>query len=99
MEFDIEVLDKFVDNLEGCSFKLGHHQWNYQVIVDFPNGYSASIIEGPSTYGVELAVIHDGYIIYDTPITDDVVGHIGSEEELLCILVAIKALPKRGFKA
>ena len=48
-----------------------------QCIVQFPNGYGASIVQGEHTYGgkdglYELAVFgEDGHITYDTPITDD----------------------------
>lgn len=39
--------------------------------VTYPNGYSASIIAMRS--GVfEVAVLHDGFPCYDTPLTDDV---------------------------
>ena len=68
-----------------------------QCIVQFPNGYGASIVQGPHTYGgsnglYELAVFgKDGQITYDTPITDDVLGHL-SEEEVEKTLLDIKNL-------
>ena len=52
----------------------------YQVEYRFPNGYGASVVRGPYTYGgdaglYELAVLNpDGELAYDTPITNDVLG-------------------------
>ena len=70
----------------------------------FSNGYGASVICGPYTYGgseglFEVAVIEfegtdNGLydLVYDTPITDDVIGHL-TEEEVQKILEQIEALP------
>jgi hypothetical protein len=68
-----------------------------QCIVQFSNGYGASIVQGPNTYGgkdglYELAVFgKDGQITYSTPITDDVVGYL-SEQEVEKTLIDIKNL-------
>lgn len=48
---------------------------------EFANGLGASVIRGATTYGgreglFELAVMEDGRVCYDTPITDDVMGHL-----------------------
>ena len=58
-----------------------------QKIYRFDNGYGASVIESYMSYGTELAVLHfnseDNYdftLVYDTPITDDVLGHLTEEE-------------------
>lgn len=58
----------------------------------FPNGYGASIIRNHMSYGhddglFELAVLtgtgeNDSELCYDTPITDDVLGHLTLEEVL-----------------
>lgn len=70
-----------------------------QCIVQYPNGYGASIVQGPHTYGgpnglYELAVFgKNGEITYDTPITNDVLGYL-SEQELEKILLDIKNLDK-----
>lgn len=72
---------------------------NTQVVVRFPNGYGASVIEGSSTYGIELAVITfdsegNWELTYETPITDDVIGWLNLET-LAQQLREIEALPPR----
>jgi hypothetical protein len=68
-----------------------------QCIVQFSNGYGASIVQGPHTYGgpkglYEIAVFgKDGQISYNTPITDDVIGYL-SEEDVEKTLTDIKNL-------
>ena len=62
----------------------------YQYLFEFDNGYGASVIKGPGTYGYEeglyeLAVLKsDGegqsYICYDTGITSDVIGYLSVED-------------------
>lgn len=64
----------------------------------FSNGYGASIVRHFFSYGNksglwELAILNsEGDICYDTPITDDVLGHL-SEEKVNSTLDAIEALP------
>jgi malate synthase len=70
----------------------------YQALFKFDNGYGASVIHGARTYGVELAVAlfddqGDWRITYDTPITDDVIGWIEDEAELVKLLTDIRDLP------
>ena len=68
-----------------------------QCRIDFPNGYGASIVKGPYTYGgrdglFELAVLDsEGQLAYDTPITDDVVGYL-TEDGITALLAEIKLL-------
>jgi hypothetical protein len=68
-----------------------------QCIVQFPNGYGASIVKGEHTYGgkdglYEIAIFgKDGEISYSTPITDDVLGYL-SEEDVEKTLIDIKNL-------
>jgi hypothetical protein len=72
-----------------------------QAKVFFANGYGASVICGPETYGnkdglYELAVLRgteaDWKLCYDTPITDDVLGW-QTEEDISDVLGKIEALP------
>ena len=59
-----------------------NHMGGVQAIVKFDNGYGASIVKTPHTYGgdrglYELAVLDsDGHLTYATPITDDVIGYL-----------------------
>ena len=51
----------------------------YHKVFKFDNGYGASVICHFGTYGgdkglFEVAVMKDGEIVYDTPVTNDVVG-------------------------
>jgi len=71
--------------------------FNRQALVDFPNGYGASVVIGPYTYGgdrglYELVVIKDGRVCYDTPITNDVVGFL-KPESVTDLLTKIENLP------
>lgn len=64
----------------------------------FDNGYGASVIRNRISYGRdegrwELAVLHGDSITYDTPLTNDVIGHL-SEADVAETLRAIEALPK-----
>ena len=72
-----------------------------QMVLRFTNDYGASIVRFTYSYGgnegkFELAVIHwhgdDWSLTYDTPITDDVLGHL-SAEDVLGYLSQIMALP------
>jgi hypothetical protein len=70
-----------------------------QTIHRFPNGYGASVVEHKFSYGLELAVIKfksednlDFDIMYDTPVTSDVLGHL-NQDSLKDILSQIKDFP------
>jgi predicted dehydrogenase len=68
-----------------------------QAIERFENGYGASVVCTPYTYGgkeglYELAVFgSDGSITYDTPITNDVLGYL-SEQDVTEVLIKIQQL-------
>jgi phosphoglucomutase len=68
-----------------------------QAVVQFENGYGASIVQSTFTYGgedglYELAVFgKDGQITYETPITDDVIGHL-TEDGVSEVLIQIQSL-------
>lgn len=68
-----------------------------QVIFEFNNGYGASVITGMIAYGginglFEIAVTRNGYLCYDTPITNDVIGYL-TIDEVLKVLDDIEQLP------
>ena len=66
--------------------------------IEFENGYGASVVRGEYTYGgdqglYELAVLDsNGDLTYDTPITNDVLGHL-SEDDVTEVLKEIQLLP------
>lgn len=68
-----------------------------QVIFEFKNGYGASVLTGMIAYGginglFEIAVTRNGYLCYDTPITNDVIGYL-TIDEVLKVLDDIEQLP------
>lgn len=69
-----------------------------QAKVAFPNGYGASVLRGGQFYTsggtYEIAVMHNGDITYETPLTSDVLGYLG-EAEANDALAAIEALPAK----
>lgn len=76
---------------------LGGDQFKFK----FANGYSASVVRHPGSYGSaqgkwELAVLDSSNrLTYDTPVTDDVLGYL-SETDVAETLKVIEALPKAG---
>jgi hypothetical protein len=72
------------------------HAGGVQRFYKFSNGYGASVVRHSFSYGGEdglweLAVFKDGKICYDTPITDDVLGHL-TEQMVNDALDRIEAL-------
>ena len=72
----------------------GGHAYQYF----FTNGYGISIIKHDGSYGHEqdlweIAVLKDGELCYDTPITSDVEGWL-SNEEVLTYAMKIEALER-----
>lgn len=79
---------------------MGEHTHHF-----FDNHYGVSVIRGPYTYGgknglYELAVMHMGpedkesTLVYDTPITGDVIGHL-TPEEVTDLMKQVSELPLR----
>lgn len=65
--------------------------------MDFENGYGVSVITGSGAYGsgshpYEVAVMLNGSLCYDTPITDDVIGH-NDETMVTEIMKKVQELP------
>lgn len=78
-------------------FKPAPHGFGVQAREEFPNGYGVSVVRSQHTYGgdrglFELAVMKDGALCYDTPVTDDVLGYL-SEEDVTKALRDVQALP------
>lgn len=68
-----------------------------QALMDFPNGYGISVVTGEHAYAntntYEVAVLNNDALCYDTPITDDVVGHC-TESKVTEIMKQIQKLKK-----
>lgn len=65
----------------------------------FPNGYVGSVVRHSTSYGGpqglgEVAVIHGEKIVYDTPITDNVLGW-QTDDDVEQVLKRIRELPER----
>lgn len=73
---------------------------NYQKIYRFGNGYGASVVCSDMSYGgkeglFEIAVLDlAGDIVYDTPVTDDVIGWLDFDG-VAKTLQQIQNLPKK----
>jgi hypothetical protein len=102
-------MEKLFDNpKENKTHEMGN---GIHRIYEFENGYGASIVRFKIRYGSlgsygsytsneqewELAVLYQGHLCYDTPITDDVMGHL-LEDDVEKILEQIKNLPSKENK-
>lgn len=86
----LKLIPKTFDNLVWEKHPLTTHgNERYinckQARLSFKNGYSVSILFGQAFYSngldsYELAVVRNGRCVYDTCITDDVLGYISKEE-------------------
>jgi hypothetical protein len=62
------------------------HMGGVQSRIQFDNGYGASVVCTPYTYGgdkglYELAVLDsEGHLTYATPVTNDVIGYLRPED-------------------
>ena len=77
-------------------FKFMRYGSGIKALINFDNGYGASVIRSPFSYGgnqdlYELAVVKDGELCYDTPITDDVLGYL-TEDDVTKYLQQIQEL-------
>jgi len=90
--------DGFTDILLSAGFGSG---CNYTIPriaqLSFKNGYGVSVIDGAGSYTnqgeFELAVFKHGHLCYDTPITDDVLGHL-LPLQITKIMKEVQDLPK-----
>ena len=69
-------------------------------LMNFENGYGVSVIFGGGAYGsgsqpYELAVLDENGLCYDTPITDDVLGHL-SPADVTKHMASVQALPAKA---
>ena len=77
---------KTFKDLEFIDHPMGDEVGGIMSRIHFDNGYGASIVQSPFSYGgkiglYELAVLDDGgEICYTTPITDDVLGYLREED-------------------
>lgn len=82
-----------------CIIGRGELFGGRNTVYAFANGYGASVVCHEYSQGVELAVVdRELNIVYDTPITDDVVSYIKTEDELKDILSQIKELEARPYE-
>ena len=84
------------------TFEKLKHQDGIQAIVEFPNGFGASVIKSDTSFGgksglFELAVLdnENGNINSTTDITDDVIGW-QDEDDIDRVLTAISKLLPDG---
>jgi hypothetical protein len=71
----------------------------YQKFVEFDNGYTASVVSNDMSYGsdrglFEIAILYNDDIVYDTGLTEDVIGFLDFQG-VADTLKKIEKLPKR----
>ena len=86
-------------------FKEHPTGFGFQSVMEFENGYGVSVVCGQFFYcsprenlyaasmyeAYEVAILKDGSLTYDTPITDDVIGY-ASPEEVTSIMERVQNL-------
>ena len=88
---------KTFNDLEFIDHPMGAEYGGIISRISFDNGYGASIVKGPMSYGgdrglYELAVLDsNGELTYDTPVTSDVEGYL-NEEDVTKLLEQIQKL-------
>ncbi|WP_422049751.1 hypothetical protein [Shimia sp.] len=76
-------------------FKRKSGRGGFQARHDYTNGYGVSVIDdgyGSDAGLYEVAVMFQGDLCYDTPITDDVLGHLTSDD-VTDIMERVSKLP------
>ena len=68
----------------------------YHAVMDFDNGYGVSVVNGQGSYTngpdqYEVAILKDGALCYDTPITDDVIGY-NTQDDVTIIMKTCQQL-------
>lgn len=92
----LAAVDAFASHV---SYTHMSYQNGMQMRAEFPNGYSVSVVSHAFSYGGEEglwegAVMYGGRIVYDTPVTDDVIGWM-NEDEVLTFCRSVADLPAR----
>ena len=92
MNLELKNCEKFEQYLVDKCQRHGGIQYKYE----FENKFGASVIKHDFSYGHEedlweLAVLHNGHLCSDTPITDDVEGCL-TDEAVAKLLQEIKDL-------
>jgi hypothetical protein len=88
---------KTFNDLEFIDHPMGAEYGGIISRISFDNGYGASIVKSPMSYGgknglYELAVLDsNGELTYDTPVTNDVEGYL-NEEDITKLLEQIQKL-------
>lgn len=85
-----------IKTFDDLKFEQGFLPTVKRARLKFKNGYGVSVITGTYTYTnnfdeYELAVLKDGDICYDTPITNDVIGYL-SKDEVTEIMIKVQEL-------
>ena len=64
---------------------IPHTSNGIKALMDFANGFGVSVIRSDVSYGSEMGLYEltilkkDGGVCYDTPVTNDVLGHLTTE--------------------
>lgn len=81
----MNIVNKNIVEFDDIEFNF--HPLDHKGIIariDYDNGYSASVIQCDMSYGgkeglYEIALMKGNDIVYDTPITDNVLGYLSKE--------------------
>ncbi len=83
---------KTFDDLEFKPHLIGD---GVQARMDFDNDYGVSVVKFSGSYGYphlwEVAILYKGSLTYNTPITDDVLGH-QTDQDVTDIMERVQAL-------